>query len=101
MNEIPRQKLYELIAKYGESLCDQPLRLEGLLRDLCGKYRLEINLFVHALKEGIATDLRNASASVHTDLLIARLGKRLQDHHGVSEEAARWAVESWALALGK
>src|SRR5438105_15341482 len=101
MNELPRQKLCELIAKYGQSLCDEPVRLESLLRHLCGKYRLEINLFVHALKEGVATDLRNSSVSVHTDLLMARLSKRLHDHHAVAEETARWVVESWALALGK
>ena len=32
---------------------------------------------------------------------MARLSKRLRDHHAVAEETALWVVESWALALGK
>jgi hypothetical protein len=33
-------------------------------------------------------------------VFLARLTKKLQDNLGLAEEAARWAVESWALALG-
>jgi hypothetical protein len=33
-------------------------------------------------------------------VFLARLTKKLQDNLGLTEEAARWAVESWALALG-
>ncbi len=42
MNEFPRQKLCELIAQYGHSLCDDPRRCEALLRDYCGQNRKEI-----------------------------------------------------------
>ena len=101
MNDLPRQKLCELIAKYGESLCDEPLRLEGLLRDLCPKDRGAVNLLVNAIREGVANELRNHSVSVPIELTLARLTKRLRDHQVVTEEGARWAVESWALALGK
>jgi len=31
--------------------------------------------------------------------VIARLAQRLEDELGLAEKAARWAVESWALAL--
>src|SRR5437870_1152008 len=101
MNELPRQKLCELIAKYGESLCDEPLRCEGLLRDLCPKDRGAVNLLINALREGVATELRNHSEAVPIELALARLSIRLQDHQVVTEEGARWAVESWALALGE
>jgi hypothetical protein len=100
MNNLPRQTLCELIAKYGSSLCDEPLRCEGLLRDLCGEFRSEINLLVDAVRERVASDLLSSSESVPTDLLLARLAKRLQDHRALSEATARWVVESWALALG-
>src|SRR5438093_11707655 len=101
MNELPRQKLCELIAKYGESLCDEPLKCEGLLRDLCGQYRLEVNVLIDAIKERITTDLRSSSDSVPLEVTLARLTKRFQDHRGATPETARWVVESWALALGK
>src|SRR5438445_4581423 len=101
MNDLPRQKLCELIAKYGESLCDEPLRCEGLLRDLCPKDRGTVNLLVNALREGVATELRNHSVSVPIELTLSRLTKRLQEHLMLSQEVSRWAVETWALALGK
>jgi hypothetical protein len=100
MNDLPRQKLGELLAAYGRSLCDDPRRCEGLLRDVCGEYKGEIHVLVNALKEGIATDLLGAQNRVPFAVLRARLTQRLQDNLGLAKDAAAWAVESWALALG-
>jgi uncharacterized membrane protein/cell division protein FtsL len=102
MNDLPRQKLCELIAnpKYGRTLCDNPQRCEGLLRDFCGQYRAEIFVLVTALKEGVAGELLKSSPiSVPQEIVLARLSKRLQDL-GMSNKSACWAVNSWALALG-
>src|SRR5258708_4403396 len=101
MNDLPRQRLCELIAKRGESLCDQPQQLEGLLRDLCPQDRREVFVLANALKARIGTDLRSMSASVPIEMTLVRLTKRLEDEQGLSQETARWAVESWALALGR
>ncbi len=100
MNELPRQKLSEIIAQYGRYLCDNPQRCEGLLRDFCGQHRKEISALVGALKEGVPTELRSSQNTVPKELLLARLTKRLQDNLALADDAARWAVESWALALG-
>jgi hypothetical protein len=100
MNDLPRQKLCELIAKYGSSLCDEPLRCEGLLRDFCGEYKGEIHVLVSALKERVAVDLLGSDGRVPQEALFARLNKRLRENLGLAEDAAQWAVESWALALG-
>lgn len=101
MDNLPRQTLCELIAKYGESLCDDPSRCEGLLRDFCGRHRLEINVLIDAIKERIPTDLCGSLASVPIEISLTRLTQRLQQHRGLPKDLARWAVESWALALGK
>ena len=100
MNDLPRQKLKEIIIQYGRSLCDEPQRCEGLLRDLCGKYQKEIAVLVGALKERVPADLLASQNSTPPVVFLARLTKKLQDNLGLTEEAARWAVESWALALG-
>jgi uncharacterized RDD family membrane protein YckC len=100
MNELPRQKLCELIKRYDASLCHHPLRLEGLLRDFCGEYRKEIAVLINAVKEGIPTDLLGSQNTVPIKILLARLTKRLQNNLGLADDAARWGVESWALALG-
>ncbi len=100
MHDLPRQKLRDLIIEYGRSLCDDPRRCEALLKDYCGQYKREIFVLVSALKNRVAEDLINASAGVPPALLLGRLIKRLEDELGLAENAARWAVESWARALG-
>jgi len=100
MNDGVRQQLCDLIATYGRSLCDDPRRCEGLLRDFCGESRREIHVLVGALKARVAADLLASQSGVPRAALFARLTKRLQDDLGLAEDAARWAVESWASALG-
>ena len=100
MHDLPRQKLRELIVSHGPELCDEPQRVEGLLRDHCGAHRREINVLVGALRERIPAELRNAQRAIPIEVQVARLEKRLQDNLGLTADAASWAVESWALALG-
>lgn len=101
MDNIPRQKLCEIISKYGRAICDDARRVEGLLRDLCGGYKRETSVLVIALHERVPQELLNTSSSgITPELAIARLSKRLHDDLAITEDAARWAVESWALALG-
>lgn len=100
MHDLPRQKLRELIAEYGLSLCEDPRRVEALLKDLCGQHRREIFVLVSALRERVVEELRNSQASVPASIVLPSLAKRLHDNLGFKEDIARWAVESWALALG-
>lgn len=100
MNDLPRQKLCEIVARHGRSIADQPRRCEGLLRDYCGGYRREIAALVSALEERVAADLLAASAGMPREVLLTRLAQRLHDNLAMDERAARWAVNSWALALG-
>lgn len=100
MNNLPRQKLCEIIAQYGRSLCDNPQRCEGLLRDFCGQYRKEISALVGAVREGIPGELISSQNSAPPVVLLARLAKKLHENLALDENAAKWAVESWALALG-
>jgi hypothetical protein len=100
MNDAPRRTLRELVARHGPGLCADARRCEGLLRDLCGAHRREINILIGALKERVPLDMLAARGSVPRGLLLARLAKRLEDHLALTGDAARWAVDSWALALG-
>lgn len=99
MHDAPRQKLRELIIEYGRSLCDDPRRCEALLKDYCGQHKREIFVLISALKNRVAEDLLKAPAGIPQSMVLARLNKRLEDELAMTAEAARWAVESWALAL--
>ena len=100
MHDEPRQKLRELIIEYGRSLCDDPRRCEALLKDYCGQYKREIFVLVSALRNRVTDDLLKASSGVPQSILLARLNKKLVEELAMTVEAAHWAVESWALALG-
>lgn len=100
MNNLPRQTLKQIIAKYGFSVCENPKRCEALLRDLCGAHRREINILIGALEERVPFELRNGGKTLPREVLLARLSKRLQDQLAYTEDAAGWAVDSWAIALG-
>lgn len=100
MNNLPRQTLRQIIAKYGQDLCSDARRCEALLKDLCGEYRREINVLTKALEERVPLDLLATGNSMPRELLLTRLTRRLEDNLGLTPEASLWAVDSWALALG-
>ena len=100
MNDIPRQKLREIINTYGQSVVDDPRRCRALLLDYAGKYRREIFVLHTAQEEQVANDLRDMGNGVPLHVLIAQLTRRLMDNRALTEDAARWAVESWVYALG-
>ena len=100
MDSLPRHTLTRLIAKYGRGVCDSPKRVEALLRDLCGSHRREINILIGALEEHVAMDLIRTGKSVPRDVLLAKLANRLQHNRAYTPEAANWAVDGWAVALG-
>ena len=100
MNDEPRRTLRELIARHGPGLCSDARRCEGLLRDLCGEHRREINILIGALRDRVPLDLLAGRNSVPMGLLLTRLAKRLEDQLALTEGAASWAIDTWALALG-
>lgn len=99
-DDFPRAKLADIIRDYGQAVIENPRRLEALLRDLCPEHTREINLLAGAARERVPADLLAASGAQPVGILAGRLIGRLRDHLGVTDEAAQWAVETWALALG-
>lgn len=99
MNNFPREKLREIVARHGRPVIEDPRRLEGLLRDYCGQYRREVSVLVMAAEERVPVDLLAATANAPREVMMARLVTRLCDHLALAEPAARWAVASWAFAL--
>src|SRR5262245_53622228 len=100
MNPRVRDKLCQILAAYGPSLHSDPRRCENLLRDLCPQNKRELNVLIGALREGIPADLAAPAQKKTAIGAIGRFSKRLEDNLALAEGPARWAVESWALALG-
>ena len=101
MSLIAKQKLVELVARFGRDICDDPRRCEALLRDVCGdQHQREVFVLVAAVKNRAASELAADVSSVPAEVLLGRLSDRLHKSLGIREDLARWSVESWALALG-
>jgi hypothetical protein len=99
MGDLARQRLREAIAIYGRAAFEEPRRCEAILRDCCPTAPREVFLLVSALRENVAGELVAQEAGVPEPALLARLTRRLSDHLGLSEDSARWAVESWRYGL--
>jgi formylglycine-generating enzyme required for sulfatase activity len=99
MNDMPRLKLIEIIAQYSKTVIDNPRQLEALLMDHCGECRREIHALMDAVRERIPQDLCTPGGTPLI-LLEVNLTKRLLNKRPMAEDMARWAVETWAIALG-
>ncbi len=100
MDDVARQTLIQLVAQQGRNAYENPRRCNALLRDLAPGYKREIFVLVSALEQGVANDLLSLQGQVPAGVLLAQVTTKLQAALALTEEAARWAVESWALALG-
>jgi hypothetical protein len=100
VNDAVAGQLSWIVASYGRDVCEDPRRVEALLRDLSGESRREVAVLSGAAREGIPAELMGAAATVPAAILADRLAEKLQDHLGLSESAAQWAVAAWGSALG-
>jgi hypothetical protein len=84
----------------GVSILDDPDKVEALLKEYSkGRYENERNVLILALKDNVPQELLKSQkgfAGINTS---TRLRKRLMKNHKMSEELARWAIETWAKAL--
>jgi hypothetical protein len=100
MNNLPRQKLLEIIRRHGREIINHPRRCEGLMRDNFPAHRREIAVLTSALEERIPAELlASGKSQTPRNALLARLAARLHDDVAMEEAAARWTVHTWALAL--
>ncbi len=100
MDNSSRQKLQEIVTHRGTLVYHDAKLCKALLKDFCGMYRKEISILLGAVDEGIPAQLLASKPPVSHTVLIAQLINKLQENLALTEEAARWAVESWVYAQG-
>ena len=97
MKDSPRKKLRELIEEHGRSILEDDPRWRAMLAELCPGAEREINVLAAAAGEGVMDALDAEPWPAARKRLPAMLTQEL----AIDELAARWAVESWAFAVGK
>ena len=100
MDDAPRAALRKLIDRRGHDLAANPRLCGALLRDVAGDHPMEVSLLVTAAEEGVGPYLLQDRRGIPPSAILAQLTIRLERRRGLSPDAARWAVESWAQALG-
>jgi hypothetical protein len=96
MNDQARKKLCDFIANYGPNICSTPGTCKMVLGQQCADYPTERDLFLRSLDRGAVTGVMKGPVGGPWDDLITTVAGS-----SVAPADARWAVESWAIALGK
>ncbi len=99
MTDLLRRKLCDIVAAHGSAVADDPGRCAQLLRQAAPEDGAGVEALLRALEARVPARLALLTEPLAP--LTSGLVRRLVDEQGLSEEAARWAVESWAVALGK
>jgi hypothetical protein len=99
--DVPRARLSELAARFGDALGEDAARCQALLSEACGDgFGEECAVLLTAIEHGVTGDLlRGRHSSETPGALLNRLCSRLEADAGLSSYPSRWSVECWALAL--
>ncbi|GAP94461.1 PhnD/SsuA/transferrin family substrate-binding protein [Leptolyngbya sp. NIES-2104] len=100
MNSTARDILRDLVKELGSNIADNPQQWRGYLNDRLAHYQLERKALTTALNEHVPEELMSTQLSISPQVQVERLTSRLVEQLGLQPDIARWAVESWALALG-
>ena len=94
-----RRALCGIIREYGSEVCEPPSRIRSFLNDYCGECKAEINLLIVTLTACRLPYFQAVKKGQAHSLLLMK-AERLHYELSMTKEAAHWAVETWALALG-
>ena len=95
----PQEALVAIAREYGSSITISHMRhVRAMLLERCPEagHRRRVDLLILASNDGVP----RALVQVADRTRIADLARRMVDDHDIGEENARWAVGTWALALG-
>lgn len=97
MESLPREVLRQLLERYGRYLVADRRRLKGLLLDMSGDNRPEINLILQAQEARVSETLLKHGALIPLTLVMGQLQNRMEITYYTAPAAAIWAVEIWVV----
>lgn len=99
MQDSVGKTLQMLLKQHGRDLYSDARRVRALLNDLCSNCDSEISVLVTAIQARIPHDLVTRSTTAPLALLLPQMEQRLRSKHAIEEQAAKWAVTTWATVL--
>jgi hypothetical protein len=101
MNDLIRNQLRDLIAHQGQALCLSPERCKAALSEICGQNPAEQYVLSSIVDLGLVPEILNLKREADWLQTEHAMILRLQEERALQPEAARWGLQTWALALGK
>lgn len=100
MYDHHQQLLCEILSQCGTGLCQHPNCLAVLLNDNCRNEADKRDVLLSVLNTGIVAELLTPPHNIFQKILLAhRLTNRLCNAMGVTKKLARWAIQTWEVAL--
>jgi WD domain, G-beta repeat len=100
MDDSIRHKLEELVARRGPGLCAAPDQCKQALQRICRKHPTEKYILVNIFELGMVNQILAMPDAASWPALQEELAARLVSERALHDAAARWGLNSWALALG-
>ncbi len=105
-HDIYRRKLRDLISERGVTVCNDTPTLKNLLADVFqnqpsrreAHWRIETLVLI--AENGAIEELRSTSAVVPYSITAEKLAQSLYDQKRIEKSALRWAIDTWAIAIG-
>ena len=92
--------LCAVINMHGRPILEEPDKVATLLEEMShGDYQKERNALIIALKDNIPQELLKHQKGYTWVSTSTRLKKQLKENHGMTDNLARWVIETWAKAL--
>jgi hypothetical protein len=98
--QIAAEKLKKIVAEYGNELIANRTQCKNIFNDRLMGTKREANVLLAALEENVPQRLLVHPDAVLTERALRNFADGLSQTMGLDEAAARWAVETWATALG-
>jgi len=95
-----REVLIQIVEEKGREVFSRSDELERLLTDLCHDKKRELSAIFPAIRAGLSKELCEACELKPIDLAIENVSDILLKEHALSSEAALWAIDSIAIAIG-
>jgi hypothetical protein len=100
MYDYHQQLLCEILSQCGTNLCQHRNCFAVLLYDNCRNAADKRDVLLRVLNTGIVAELLTPPHSLLQKILRARrLTNKLRNEVGVSKKLARWAIQTWEVAL--
>ena len=99
MNGDIRGVLARLVQTEGKAFYGDADRVEARLQEQASDHPRETAVLVTAVRAGVIDELLGVSPGLF-NIAVGHLAGRMVRLHGADAAASRWAVETWADALG-